>query len=406
MLRDMLRDMDAHGHPDGPVTPAGHRGRIVLAVALVPLALLTLAGLIGLWPAHEGFQIPAALQIGQTGAPVRTEPADVTSVRGGSCGGTGAAAAQYGCTLAGIRLTSGPDRGQHAVLQIAPGAGSPRLHAGDQILVEAAPSYVGGGPTYYFADFDRGHSLVWLAVLAAIVIVCIARWRGLAALFGVAFTILLLVRFLLPDLLDGRSPVECGLVCAATILFVVLYLAHGPSARTSTALLATLLSLALVALLSVTSVGLTHLTGLQSEENTAIQAYASQISLPGLIICGFVIGSLGVLNDVTVTQASAVWELHAVQPSLGVRGLYRSAMRIGRDHIASSIYTIVLAYAGAALSVLVLFAIADRGFTSVVTSDEVAEEVVRALIGSVGLAFAAPITTALAAFVVTRSTRS
>jgi uncharacterized membrane protein len=195
------------------------------------------------------------------------------------------------------------------------------------------------------------------------------------------------------------------LVAAAVILFVVLYLAHGVSARTSTALLGTLLSLGLTGLLGWAATGLTKLTGLSAEQLPYLQTAGARVSVTGLLLCGLVIGTLGVLNDATVTQASAVWELHAADPAAGPLRLYRSAMRIGRDHIASTIYTLVLAYAGSALPVLLLFTVSGRSTHDVLTGDEIAGEILRGLVGGVGIAASVPITTAVAAAVVGTAVR-
>jgi uncharacterized membrane protein len=204
----------------------------------------------------------------------------------------------------------------------------------------------------------------------------------------------------LPAILDGKNPLAVAIVGSSAIMFVALYLAHGINARTSTAVLGTLASLALTGILAVIFVELASFTGLSSEEATFLQLQAETINLKGLLLGGVVIGALGVLDDVTVTQASAVWELHQANPEMGVRRLYSSALRIGRDHIASTVNTLVLAYVGASLPLLVLFSISSRPLGSVISSEVVAEEIVRTLVGSIGLVASVPITTALAAIVV------
>jgi uncharacterized membrane protein len=186
---------------------------------------------------------------------------------------------------------------------------------------------------------------------------------------------------------------------------VVLFIAHGVNGRTTTAVLGTLTSLGLVGLLGVLGIHFVHLTGLSSEENSYLQAVTT-VRLGGLLLAGMVIGALGVLNDVTVTQASAVWEIHGAHPTDNAVSLYRAGMRVGRDHIASTVYTLVLAYTGAALPLLLLFNLGHAGFSQVVTSEVVAEEVVRTIIGSIGLLACVPLTTALAAVVVTAAARS
>jgi len=189
---------------------------------------------------------------------------------------------------------------------------------------------------------------------------------------------------------------------AGVIMFLVLYLTHGLSARTSTAVLGTLVSLALIGVLGVLFSITAKLTGLDEDTATLIGALGHGIDARGLLLAGVVIGSLGVLDDVTVTQTSSVWELRIANPTLNARELYAAGMRIGRDHVSSAVNTLVMAYAGAALPVLLFSSISGVGLGGIVTSQSVAQEVVRTLVGSVGLVAAVPITTALAAIVAVR----
>jgi len=235
----------------------------------------------------------------------------------------------------------------------------------------------------------------------AFTVVLVARWRGLAALAGLAFTYLVLVAFLLPALANGRSPLAVACTGAAAIMFAVSYLAHGISARTSTALLGTLLSLAATGAAGALALHAAHLTHLSAETTPYLQAAASRLSIGGLMLCGLIIGTLGVLNDATVTQAAAVWELHAADPAQPATRLYRAALRIGRDHIASTIYTLALAYAGSALPVLLLFSLSGRSTHDVLTGDQIAAELIPSLAGGIGIALSVPLTTAIAAAVVT-----
>lgn len=284
-------------------------------------------------------------------------------------------------------------------------AGVPTFHLGDRVRLAQTRDPITGGTLYNFDDFQRGVPLALFAGLFAIVVIVVARWRGLAALVGLGFTYVVVGYFLLPALLDGESPVQVALVATSAIMFVVLYLAHGVTARTTTALLGTLTSLLLAAGLSELAVRSAHITGLSSEAGTTLQAVTTGTSVTGLLLCGFIIGSLGVLNDMTVTQASAVWELRAAVPDSSPWAIFRRAMRIGRDHIASTVYTLVLAYAGAALPVLMLFSLSGRSVHDVLTGDEVGTEILRSLVGATGLVLAVPITTALASLIVTASGR-
>jgi uncharacterized membrane protein len=401
-----------HHHDERPVAlPRLLAGSLVALVVLLLAA--TVAGAVLLWPSQRHFTVPAQFQGTGTGA-VHTVAGSVTEVTLHSrCGGPDDPAGQlvepaslavptgagtYACTRAVFGVSSGPDRGKHVLLEFTGEPGDPVVHAGDQVRLVRSQDAT-GVTSYYFADFARGLPLTLLAVLFAVVVVLVARLRGFAALLGIGVAIAVLVWFVLPALLDGEPPLPVALVAGAAIMFCVLYLAHGISWRTTTALLGTLGALAATGLLSWAATKGTHLTGLQDDQNTAVQAYAQHVQLTGLLLAGFVIGSLGVLNDVTVTQASAAFELAGADPTAGRIRLFSRTMRIGRDHIASTVYTLVLCYAGSALPVLLLFDVIGRGVEDTVTSDVVADEVVRSLVGGIGLVLAVPLTTMVAAAV-------
>jgi uncharacterized membrane protein len=257
-----------------------------------------------------------------------------------------------------------------------------------------------------FSDFVRTAPMVLLALLYAVVVIAVARWRGLRAIVGLGGAYAVLALFVLPALAEGRPALPVALAGSAAITFGVLYFAHGFSARTSTALLGTLFGLGAIAVLADWATGAAFLTGTGDENTYQLINGAGRLSVSGMITCGLVISGLGVLNDVTVTQSSAVWELHELAPGTGFRSLFASAMRIGRDHIASTVYTIAFAYAGAALPVLILVMLYDQPVLDALTSGQLAEEVVRTLAGSIGLVLAVPVTTALAVLVVKASTRA
>ncbi|MGH9119484.1 MAG: YibE/F family protein [Acidimicrobiales bacterium] len=260
-----------------------------------------------------------------------------------------------------------------------------------------------GVARFQFADFQRRTPLVVLAGLFALAVVLLGRLRGVAALASLAVTFAILLWVLLPALLQGSDPMAVALVAATAIAFVTLYLTHGLNERTTVALLGTLASLALIGLLALIFTAATRLTGLADEESGFLRAFALDLDFRGLLLAGIVIGALGVLDDVTVTQVSAVWELRQANPTTARRPIYRAALNIGRDHIASTVNTLVLAYAGAALPLLLVLAVADRSVGAVLTGEVVAIEVVRTLVGSIGLVASVPITTALAVPVVGRS---
>ncbi len=406
-----------HSHSAAPAPPADPRVRRLLAIALAPFAVAVLVGLVALWP-HEGIH-----GTGASGPPqdlidatvVRTELRPCARVGGdgpGAAAGAGGivdpGAAGFGgpqgdCSIITIRPTSGPESGTEVVLpDFALSAGAPDLRVGDTVVVGRSVNPLDLQVQYYFSDVERSHALWLLAAVFAVVVIGIARWRGVSALVGLLFTYGVLVVFTLPALLAGSSPLLVALVSSGLIMFVVLYLAHGVNVRTTTALLGTLVSLALTGVLAAVFVELTRLSGSSSEEATYVKAQVGDVDLKGLLLAGIIIGALGVLNDVTVTQSSAAFEIHAANPGRGARAVYRSAMRVGRDHIASVVDTLVLAYAGASLPLLILFMLAEQPLARILSSTIVAEEIVRTLVGSIGLVASVPVTTALAAVVAAR----
>jgi len=302
------------------------------------------------------------------------------------------------CVHVRVAIDSGPNQGAGTLLEFSGGPGQPHLAAGDKIRISRQVDQ-GGVTTYAFFDYQRGWPLVVLAGVFAVVIVAVARWRGLRALLGIVVAFVVLAGFLLPALQDGAAAIPVSLVASAAILYAVIYLAHGVSLRTSAALLGTLTALLVAAVLSGAAIEMVHLTGLSEDQNNEVAAYLGNVSITGLLLSGCIIGSLGVLNDVTVTQASTVFELAEHSPSR--RAIFLGAMRVGRDHIASTVYTLVLAYAGSALPLLLLFSVANRSLGDVLTSESVAIEIARSAVGGIALALSVPLTTAIAAVLAT-----
>ena len=204
-----------------------------------------------------------------------------------------------------------------------------------------------------------------------------------------------------PALVSGSNPLLIGLIGSSAIMFVVLYAAHGFSARTSTALVGTLFGLVTAALLGWVATNWAHLTGVTAEDDYVLAAAAPDLSLTSVVLVGIIVAGLGVLNDVTITQASAVWELADDDPDQ--KRLFSKAMRIGRDHIASTVYTIAFATAGASLPVLLLIAIYNRPLFQVLQTEQFAAELIRTMVGSIGLILAVPLTTAIGVAVVRAS---
>lgn len=370
----------------------------MLAAIVIPLAALALFGLVVLWPDGDGPQ-DRALDNAYAGGTVLT--GTVQRVDSFACPSAeeGPEGDSVTCLRAQVELDDEPTRTVEVdipagVDQAEPGVGLRLLHA----RVGPADNR---SDYYAFIDFQRDFPMGLLAFAYAALAIAVARMRGLRALLGLVTAFGVLAVFMLPALLEGKPPVLVGLTGATAIMLVVLYLAHGFSARTTTALLGTMAGLAVTAVLGGWATSGARLTGMASEESGVLQlATGGSLDLSSVVLCGIVLAGLGVLNDVTITQASAVWELHALSPRMSPRRLFTGAMRIGRDHIASTIYTIAFAYAGAALPTLLLLSLYERPLGLSVTGGELAEEIVRTLVGSIGLVLAIPLTTAIAVLVV------
>ncbi|HSF86310.1 MAG TPA: YibE/F family protein [Acidimicrobiia bacterium] len=280
------------------------------------------------------------------------------------------------------------------------------LGVGDEAIVEFFPGDVEDVLTatppdvdvaYQFSgDFQRRPVLLIAALLFAAAVIAVGRWRGVAALVGLTASLGVLLLFVLPAILDGRSPVLVAVVGAAAIAYVTLYLAHGFTRMTTVALIGMVSALVLTAVLSAVTVELARFSGFATEESTLLSIFEG-IDVGGILLAGIVLGTAGALDDVTVTQASAVWTIRATDPSQDRPTIFHRAMRIGRDHIASTVNTLLLAYAGAALPLLILFVLSEQSLGAIANSEIVAVEIVRTLVGSIGLVAAVPITTWLAA---------
>ncbi|MEU6840885.1 YibE/F family protein [Streptomyces sp. NPDC046716] len=400
-----------HSHSHGPAAPVSRHLRKVIAAVLIPFSVAVVVGLAVLWPGgappHERTGVGFDRQTQQaTVAKVEKVPCASVNASGDTPTGDtstaeGSSAQQQAggtCENATIRISTGKDKGRTFTEVVQPD--SPRqLHEGQKVIVAYAPD-APENLQYSVTDVNRKIPMVLLAGIFALAVVLVGRMRGVMALVALAVSFGVLTLFILPAILQGSNPLVVAVVGASAIMLIALYMCHGLSARTSVAVLGTLVSLVLIGLLGSLFIGWAALTGNTDDNTGLIHGLYPDIDMSGLLLAGVIIGSLGVLDDVTVTQTSAVWELHEANPSMGWRGLYRAGIRIGRDHIASVVNTLVLAYAGAALPLLLLFSIAQSSVSDVANSELVAEEIVRTLVGSIGLVASVPVTTALAALVV------
>lgn len=267
---------------------------------------------------------------------------------------------------------------------------------GDRVKLIENDTGEGADPTYTYYDHPRGLQMIVLAILFVVIVIAVGRWRGALALVGVGAAILLLVTFILPAILAGKPPVLVASIGSIGIMVVVLYLAHGVSHRTTAALFGSVFGITFTAIAGFAVTRWLHFTGIASVEDSALFLAVPGLRMNDVLTATMVIAGLGILNDITVAQASAVWEMRELNPHLPKRRIFRSAMRVGRDHIASSIYTLVFAYAGAMLVVLLLITTYPRDLIELVTSEQIAQEVIRTLVGAAGLVLSMPVTTAFA----------
>ena len=270
------------------------------------------------------------------------------------------------------------------------------LAVGDKIIVSISktPANVVNA---YFTDFIRTAPILWLTLLFAAAIIIISRWKGVGALLSMVFSLYVIIDYIIPHILMGEDPLRVSIIGSAILLAVTLYLTYGWTLKTHSSVISMVLVLVLTGALSALFVVFAKLNG-TGDENVMflIQAMKTPINLRGLLLGGMIIGALGVLDDLVTTQASAVFELHHANPNFGFRDLYNSSMRIGQDHVAATVNTLVLAYAGASLPMLLVFSLARGDFGYLINFSFIAEEVVRTLVGSLGLITAVPLTTVIA----------
>ena len=395
----------AHGHDVHADTARGPRRALIAFLAVVGAA--TLVGLVVLWPtssppsvqfAAEGVTFPTAevLAVNDPCPVITSDPSAPADKRQDF---------PEGCNQVDVRVLQGDAKGARTTIDVPPGVAESGLRAGDEVKLAAIPAHADRPATFGYFGTEGTVPIIWLTVLFVVVVAVVARVRGLLALLGLVFAGVVLAKFMLPALLLGSSGLAVALVGASAIMFVVLYLAHGLSVRTSTALAGTLVGVAIIALLGLYAVDAARLSGVGGE-GELLRLHAPDLNFRGLLTCAVIIAGLGILNDVTITQSSAVWELRAAAPEMSRRQLFTSGMRIGRDHIASTIYTIVFAYAGTALAVLLLLSLYDRPVFDLLTDEAIAEEVLRTLASAIGLVLAVPATTAIAAGTVAPAVRA
>ncbi|EKE00408.1 MAG: putative multitransmembrane protein [uncultured bacterium] len=277
-----------------------------------------------------------------------------------------------------------------------------RYKVGDQLVLTYSRNFQ-GNDVYYITDYVRRDGLLLLFLIFVGVVILIGRWYGLTSLIGMAVSFLVIFKFILPQISSGRDPITVAISGSLFMVPVTFYLSHGINKKTTIAIIGTILSLVVTGILASLFVEITRLTGFVSEEANYLQVFQpGVINIKGLLLAGIIIGGLGVFDDITVSQSAIVAELKNASRHSTFVDLYSRAMKVGHDHIASMVNTLVLVYTGAALPLLLLFINNPRPFSEVINYEIIAEEIVRTLVASIGLVLAVPITTLLAAFIFAR----
>lgn len=400
---DEIPHTHAHTHGSGGFVSGweGWRRDRALVTIVAVLAVCAIATLIAaVLVRGDGTQRDQILtSADEVGFVSEVVTAEVVTVTDATCSFAGEEGGEQ-CRTFELRVTGGDRDGQTITLpefSLAFDQTVPRVGVGDPVVLDYEPTT----DTYTYADRDRRTSLLLLTALFAVVVIALARWRGVLALVAMFATVVVLVGFVAPAVLDGSDPLVVAVVAASMIAFVSLFLTHGVTPSTAVALVSTLAALALTLALSKLFFELAGFTGLASEEATVLPLLGIEIDLADLLLGGAVIGALGALDDVTVTQVATVAELREQRSDLSWRQLSAAGIRIGRSHIAATVNTLLLAYAGASIPLLLLFSASSQSLGFVANSEVVAVEIVRTMCGSIGLVAAVPVATGLAAVVVT-----
>jgi uncharacterized membrane protein len=307
-----------------------------------------------------------------------------------------------------VEVLEGPWKGQiqeidYGKRQIRPEGLT--LGQGDRLLlsIDEGPD---GSVHAFFIDYVRTRSLLWLLLAFIVLSVLISGWQGVRGLLGLLLSLVAILGFIIPSILQGKDPTVVSILGGFVLLGITLYLIYGLSLKTHAAVLGLLCTLVFTGIMVSTFINLTRLTGYGNEDALyVIQQSDIRIDMRGLVLAGMMIGAMGALDDLVITQASVVLELFDADPGLDFRSLYQRAIRVGRDHVSAMINTLFMAYAGAALPTLVLFSLSGQVFLDLINLEFVAEEVVRTLAGSLGLIAAAPISTGIASLMAVNQSR-
>lgn len=303
-----------------------------------------------------------------------------------------------------LRITTGPLAGQEVAVDygLMITTNQARLfREGDRVLVDHTRT-IEGQDFFTVTDFVRTSPLLWLSLVFVAATLLLSGWQGLRSVIGMGVSLLVIVAFIVPQILQGQNPIVIAILGSVVMMGISLYLVYGWKGKTHVAVVGLFTSLVLTGLLAIWFVGWTRLSGFGAEEAAFLQMAGVQLDTRGLLLAGIIIGTLGALDDIAIGQSSAIFELSAANPLLEWKALFRHGMTIGRDHIAAMVNTLLLAYVGAALPLVLLFSVYTESLGITVNREIIAEEIVRTLVGSLGLLAGVPVTSLIAALVARR----
>lgn len=269
---------------------------------------------------------------------------------------------------------------------------------GDRVIVSYTQN-IDGQDVFYVLDYDRSSSIIWLFLIFIFSILAIGKWKGLRSLIALVISFFVILKFIIPQILNGANPVVISVIGSIIILLFAIYLTQGFNRKAHIANVALIVSLVLTTILSLIFTKLAQLTGYSGEET--IYLLESGLNLQGLLLAGILIGTLGVLDDIIISQISTVEQIKEANPTLSKRQVYRRSLKVGIDHITSMINTLFFAYAGASLPLLILFTSSKTtglSFSQVMNNEIIATEIIRTLLGSIGIVLAIPIANYLASY--------
>ena len=302
-----------------------------------------------------------------------------------------------------VYITSGSLKGQTISAQGAQGNNTNGIvYKVDDSIVLLRSDDGQGNVLYYATDYLRRSALYFALLFFFVLTVLVSGKRGISSVLGLVLSFFIIFTFVLPTISNGANPVLIAIAASLIIVPTSFYLSHGFNKKTTSAIIGSLAALVLIGVFAVVFVASAKLTGYGADETMFLSiAKQGTINIKNLMLAGIIIGALGILNDITISQASVVFQLHAASKGeLGVVELYKSAMKVGQDHIASMVNTLVLVYTGASLPLLLLFINSPQPFSQVINIELIASEIIKTVVGSVGLILAVPITTIIACMVV------